>query len=288
MTATVVHVVHEETCPDIGDICAERDEPPQLHDQNFYIGELRPTVEYALLDRLSLELQIPLRVNVTTVVYRRLSGEAFEPDYVNIHHRNETLAGIGDPPVAARTSWSVGPVRMSARAGVSVPLGHTEENPFALGREGRVHQHIQFGTGTFNPLAGVDASYSLSAVELFGYAQTRLTLYENSRGYRAGNRYGAGLLAQTRVVGDLHVSLGADVVTELPERWDGVVEQDGNLGRTDVLMGVSAVFPLGDYVLSAGVNVPVYQHIIHSGDHDGGQLSYPAILNFSVRRIFDL
>lgn len=42
LTGTTLRVVHSEYCPDIGPICNQRPEPPQLHDQRFYIGELRP------------------------------------------------------------------------------------------------------------------------------------------------------------------------------------------------------------------------------------------------------
>ncbi len=32
---TTMNVVHRSDCPDIGPVCAEREEPPQLHDQQF-------------------------------------------------------------------------------------------------------------------------------------------------------------------------------------------------------------------------------------------------------------
>lgn len=286
--ATAVRVVHESHCPDIGPVCAERDEPPQLHDQLFYVTELRPIAEYGLTDNFGVELQLPLRLSATKVVYRRLSGELYEPDYVNIHHRDETLVGLGDPWLSARAGARLGAWTVGGRLGVSVPLGSTEENPFALGRAGLEHQHIQFGTGTFNPLAALEAAYTVASVELRGYAQTQLMLYENRRGYQAGNRYGAGALAEMRIAGELRVSAGADVVTEMPERWEGVVEQDGNLGRTDFLLGASALLPLGAFTASLGVKVPVYQHVIRSPGHDGGQLTYPAIVSLGLRRTFDL
>ena len=33
LTGTTLHVVHSEYCSDIGPICSQREEPPQLHDQ---------------------------------------------------------------------------------------------------------------------------------------------------------------------------------------------------------------------------------------------------------------
>ena len=71
----------------------------------------------------------------------------------DIHHRNETLLGPGDPWLMAVTGRRMGAWSAAVRGGVTIPLGRTEENPFELGRRGLPHQHIQFGTGTWDPLA---------------------------------------------------------------------------------------------------------------------------------------
>lgn len=282
-----MRVIHPSECPDIGPICEVRDEPPQQHDQMFYVSEVRPIVEYQLLESLSVELQLPFRVSATTVRYLRLDDTPFEPDYPNIHHRNETLLGLGDPWLSARGIIEVGGFGFGGRVGVTLPLGRTEENPFALGAAGLEHQHVQFGTGTFNPLLGLDVSRVVGPVVLRGYAQAQLSLYENTKGYRAGTRILGGVEAGG-VWNQLQLSAGLDAFNEAPERWDGVIQQDGNLGRTDILVGASVVYSLGLFNLSVGVKVPVYQHIIQSDDHDGGQLSYPGIINLGVQRTFDI
>jgi hypothetical protein len=53
------------------------------------------------------EAQIPIRVVNTTIQFRRLGGTAFDPDYQNIHHRNETLFGFADlrRRVGASEEW---------------------------------------------------------------------------------------------------------------------------------------------------------------------------------------
>ncbi len=289
LTMTAVNVVHSELCPDIGPICDVRDEPPQLHDQQFYVAELRPLFEVGLTERFGLEAQVPLRFTRTTVVFRRLDGTAFTPDYENIHHRNETLVGLGDPWLSGRASWRVGEVNLAGRLGVSLPLGRTEPNPFALGARGLPHQHIQFGTGTVNPVLSLDVGRALGRVRLQGYGQAQLFLYRNGHGYQAGNRFAAGASAEMTVVERLRASLGADVLNEQPERWDGVVQQDGNVGRTDVLVGASLAYPVGALALSLAVKVPVYQHFIQAGHVHGGdpgQLRYPAIVTLGLHRGF--
>jgi hypothetical protein len=57
-TLTSVNVVHATACPDIGPICATRDEPPQLHDQDFTLGELRLRAAYGIRDWLGVELVV--------------------------------------------------------------------------------------------------------------------------------------------------------------------------------------------------------------------------------------
>ena len=190
-----MNVVHESTCPDIGPVCTLRDEPPQLHDQTMDVTELRALVEYGFDDVWAARLMFPVRLTRTAIVFRRLDGTPFVPELGNIHHRDEVLAGPGDPQVTASARWRSGNLTLLGRAGVSLPLGRTEENPFALGEEGRVHQHIQFGTGTFAPVFALEARWRRDATRLFGYAVGHVPLYDNAKGYRAGARLGAGLVA---------------------------------------------------------------------------------------------
>ncbi len=288
--ATRVHLVHETRCPELGPICDERAEPPQLHDQRFLLAELRLVSEYALADWLSLEAQLPLKVSATSITYRRLDGEEFTPDYEDIHHRNETVVGPMDPWLSARSHATGNGVSVGVRGGVTLPFGRTEPDPFALGERGEVHQHLQLGTGTVMPLVGLDAAMRLGQVVLSAHGLAQLSLYDNAHGYRAGNRYSAGVLVDSpALLGGLVVSLGADVIREQAERWNGRVHEEGNLGRTDVLAGVTLLAPLGDYAVALGLDVPVVQdlaHAAHSHDgHEASQLEYPALLEVSVTRV---
>lgn len=278
---TSVRVVHSSTCPEIGPICAERDEPPQLHDQRFDLAELRLTAAYGLWRWLALEANLPLRISHTTIEYQRLDGTAFEPDYDPIHHRDETLVGPADPWLLARGDFQVGGAALVAKAGVSLPLGSTEENPFALGDMGLPHQHIQFGAGTVAPIAEASIAIPLGGTwRVLGHGRAHLFVGESEHGYRPGHRFTAGV-AGGRAFGALALLAGVDLAIERSERWDGAILQDGNLGRTDLLAGLQASYRLGDHVLAAAVKVPAYQHIVTAGDSHG-QLHYPAIVELSV------
>ena len=72
------------------------------------------------------------------------------------------------------------------------------------------------------------------------------------------------------------------MANEQPERWDGIVQQDGNLGRTDFLVGGGLHWSTQDVQLGLTLRVPVYSHII--GHH--GQLTYPGLLGLTVGTAF--
>jgi hypothetical protein len=223
-----------------------------------------------------------LRLNYTTIQFQRLDGTPVTLDYENIHHRNETLIGLGDPWLLGRYTFPLGPVRLSARAGFTVPLGRTVEDPFALGRAGLPHQHVQFGTGTVQPLLALEAQRTWGSWSAQAWGTAQLSVAENSHGFRPGHRFGLGASGEVRLVGSLRAAAGADVANEQPERWGGVIQQDGNLGRTDVLVGGGLFWGTRAVQLGLLLRVPVYSHII--GHH--GQLEYPGLLNLNVGTVF--
>lgn len=289
LTGTTMRVVHSEECPDIGPICRDRAEPPQRHDQRFYVAELRPIVAYGITRAFAAEAHVPVRLVRTTIQFRRLDGTPFSPDYENIHHRDETLFGLADPWLLGRVTGMVGKLGVTTRAGVGLPVGRTEEDPFARGRAGLRHQHIQLGTGTIHPVFAVDLATTIGPARVGGYTQALIFVYENGYGYRAGNRYSGGVAGDMEVAKRLRVGLGADVLNEQPEKWNGLVQQDGNVGRTDLLAGGMMAYAFGTVVASVSVRVPVYQHFIEAGHRHGadpGQLTYPAIVNLALATTF--
>jgi hypothetical protein len=191
----------------------------------------------------------------------------------DIHHRTETLAGPGDPWALVVVGREKGPWSLALRGGVSIPLGRTEENPFALGREGLPHQHIQFGTGTWNPMAGFAVGRRLGATRVVLGGLGRFVLYENDHGYRAGHRYDVSLVADRRLHGRWRLYGGFDLAREEAERWSGVIEEEGNLGRTDLLASLALVRELGAAgAATLHVKVPVLVRA------HGAQVDYPVIL----------
>jgi hypothetical protein len=285
LTGTTVHVVHEAGCRDTSSCREVPIQPTYFHDQRLYPLELRLVGEYGLSKTFGIEAQIPFRSVTSTIEYTDAAGAHYQPLDPGIHHRNETIFGVADPWLLLRIGTMVQNWWFAARPGVSIPLGRTEENPFALGDRGLRHQHIQLGSGTIDPVVIIEASRAFEAVQLQFFAQGQAALYENGNGYRAPWRvYGGGSLGR-KLVSDLSGSLGLEASHEAAEKWDGEVRQDGNLGRTELLVAATLSHRLGATTLGLSARLPVWRHVV-VGDEPPGTLSSPVILSLSATHVF--
>jgi hypothetical protein len=136
---------------------------PIIHDQDLAITEARLALDVGLTERFAASLVVPVRVISTSIVYRDGAGMPVQLTEPSIHHRNETLTGFADPMLLGAATTTLAGTRFTLRAGTSIPLGRTEDDPFALGDAGMEHEHIQMGTGTFNPVVAVEVSRGFDA-----------------------------------------------------------------------------------------------------------------------------
>jgi hypothetical protein len=283
--ATYLDTLHAAGCADLANCDEVPAQPTYMHHQKIYPAELRAIAEVGLTATLGIELQFPFRVVGTTIQYTTPEGQPYVPADPGVHHRDETLAGIADPWLLGRWGARLGDFLLVLRAGVSLPLGGTQPNPFLLGDVGIRHQHIQFGTGTFDPVAGFQVARPIGSVQLAAYAQGQASLYQNTHGFRAPVRFFGGVQGLHRLFGTLKGGLGVDLLYEGPERWDGVIQQDGNLGRTEVLAAGVLAQTFGETSVTLNLRVPMYRHIV-TGDEPGGSLSSPVMLSVIVSRSF--
>lgn len=250
------------------------------HMQDITASDTTLVVSRGLRDGLAMEAVIPLRHVTNRIRFEDAAGQLFHPRLGDIHHRNETLAGPGDPWLMLHGARVRGAWTVAARAGLSIPLGSTVENPFALGERGLRHQHVQFGTGTWDPLLGLGAARQFGEVSLSLLALARLTVYENSHGYRAGHRYYMGAAADRRLRGAWRATAGLDLNGEQAEHWSGRQRaEEGNLGRTDLLFSIGLrrdVAKVGAFSLTG--KVPIVTRTV------GSQLDYPAIIDLGWSR----
>jgi hypothetical protein len=285
ITGTTVHVVHEAGCRDTTNCGEVPVQPTYFHDQHLYPVELRLIGEYGVSKTFGVEAQLPFRAVTSSIEYADANGAHYEPLDPGIHHRNETVIGVADPWLLLRVGTTVQAWWFAARPGVSLPLGRTEENPFALGDRGLYHQHIQLGSGTFDPVAIVEASRAFAAIQLQFFAQGQAPLYENGDGHRAPWRvYGGGSVGR-KLVAELSGALGVEASHEAAEKWEGEVRQDGNLGRTELLLAATLSYRLGATELALSARAPVWRHIV-VGNEPPGTLSSPVILGLGATHVF--
>ena len=191
----------------------------------------------------------------------------------SIHHRDETLLRPSDPWLLGHAARTAGPWTLALRAGVTLPLGRTEENPFELGRQGLPHQHFQFGTGTWDPLVGLGAGRRFGRVNLALTGLARFVVAENGHGYRAGHRYALSLNAQRPLSSSWHLLASAEAWHESAETWQGRLEEEGNLGRTDVLLGFGVARSLRGGGVSLSLRVPIVTRATSA------HLDYPVLVS---------
>jgi thiol-disulfide isomerase/thioredoxin len=252
-----------------------------VHDQALLVSEARIAVDVGLTRRLGASVVVPVRAVVSSIRYLDAQGGEVELVRPGVHHRDETVSGLGDPMVLGVAATSIGGVRLAARAGATVPVGRTEDDPFRLGAMGLPHQHLQMGTGTINPVVAAEASRRIGPWTVGGFALTQQVVYAGRDGYQAGDRYAAGATVRRRLA-RWTVRGGGELQAETAERWGGVAHtDDGNRGRLDVWAVVgaewSATASLG---LDVSVKIPVVTRVV------GGQLEMPAVVEVGASWAF--
>lgn len=287
LAATYAETGHEEACPDInGPGCAKTPVASEWHALKLAFADVRVHAEYGITDWLAADLLWGLRiVHVGFILQDAATREPIESPFgAEIHHRDETIVGLGDPWLSLRAVKTLGPWAFGFRGGLALPVGSTVENPFALGREGREHEHIQLGTGTVDPFVGVEVQRGIGRFTVVGWMLGKATLYENAHQYRAGSQLMGGFTVTSNLwTKRWAFTLGALGYHEEPETWAGIVETEGNLGRTDVLLDTNLAWQFaGRWSISLGARIPVFSHAV------GAQLNTPAIGLLTISRPFDL
>jgi hypothetical protein len=285
ITATTIHVIHEAGCTDLANCDEVPIQPLYLHDQHLYPVELRAIGEYSFNSTWGVEAQLPFRAVTTRIEYTTPSGAPYQPLDTGVHHRDETVSGIADAWLLLRVATTLDKWWLAARPGISLPIGATRADPFELGDQGLKHQHIQLGTGTFDPLLVLEAFRQWEALRLGMYVQGQASLYDNSHGYRAPWRLAGGASVGTTLIGKLSGSLGPELFHENEEHWQGKVRQDGSLGRTEILATATLTQRIGSTDINLGARVPLWRHIVESSEAPG-KLTSPLTIFIGVSHQF--
>ena len=194
------HVETEGVSPD-GNVI---DVPLHRHHVKLNIFRVDIGLKYQFGSQWMLEANIPYETKAQEATVEQIDPVTPEQwDAIvrngNNHHRNETYTGLADADILfAHQFHGVFKANdfFTGRFGTTIPFGKTEEDPWKLGAAGLEHLHIQFGTGTFNPI--VDLHYRLplyKGLDANASIRGKFPFYENSKTYRASREltYTGGL-----------------------------------------------------------------------------------------------
>jgi hypothetical protein len=196
---------------------------------DWYRTEL--DVAYGFSKDWDVELDVPYDVKRVRARYELPDGTPFPNPTGDLHHRDETLQGLSDLKLLLnhRPGGVLVPDgRLHVGLGLSLPVGETESDPWKLGNQGAKHQHIQFGTGTVDPVFRIDYYVLADPVGLLASANVQVPLYENHHTYK-GSTQGDFTIGPRVKIADWLV-VGASYVASYQTRafWDG--DPDENSG----------------------------------------------------------
>ncbi|MDP2308662.1 MAG: hypothetical protein Q8P18_21755 [Pseudomonadota bacterium] len=267
VTGTSVRIRHVALCPEVAPLlCAVEDIPEHWHDQHIAWFRLDPTLNIGLGAGWQASVALPIDLRSIVVDYETADGAPFDPPYADIHHRTETLAGPTDGTLFARKYLHAGDhAIVGLGLGTSLPIGATEEDPYALTEQGLTHQHMQLGSGTFVPTASVDGMLLGARWGATAWVSGRLPLYANTKGYRPGASVTGGVGPSWRPIPPLQLLGTLEGSFEGPESWRGTPYGS----RATVVGGLTGAYSLSDaLVLQAQARVTAFTW---SGHHDADE-----------------
>ena len=162
---------------------------------------------------------------------------------MEIHHRGETYRGFSDlMALVAFRDYDLLRQGDSLRIafGTSLPVGQTEDDPFKLGDEGEEHLHIQFGTGTFDPLLELYYQLPLAGkLSLGAYTLGRFPFYENNKTYQGAVEATAGVSLAYLFGKRFFLHGDGTFFYQGHAQWDGQDDINSGLRATSALVGLS-------------------------------------------------
>lgn len=248
--------------------------PNHRHHVNLNIYRTDIGIKYYLTPRWILEANLPYETKIQEARVEKIdpvTEEQWNAIKLNgyIHHRNETYTGPADADILVghyirgvfkENDFLIG------RIGSTIPFGKTEENPWPLGEQGLEHLHLQFGTGTFNPVGDIHYSFPLyRGLTTQKSLRVKFPFYENTKTYRGSREltYTAGL--NYRLNDWLAFQAGYLGFYQSYAYWDG--ELDINTGLTFGMASFnSTINTTLNIPLSIALMLPLHQQTMYDDE----------------------
>lgn len=248
--------------------------PLHKHDVSLDYTRIELEAEYTLRKDLSVLLRIPFEIKDQNakIVLVDPAGQSFKDEmqwHMDLHHRSEKYTGVSDLMLLAayrKSNLIRADDSLKIGFGTSLPTGATEDDPFKAGAAGNQHLHIQFGTGTFDPL--LEFNYNVPLPRRFsvgGYASGRFPLYENSKNYRGPLEVTTGLYGGYSLTDRLNLHTNLLFYYQGFAHWDGVRDMNSGLVATSGMLGATATI-WEKTRLGLDIRLPFTQRTLGDGD----------------------
>lgn len=192
--------------------------------------------------------------------------------YQKIHHRDETYRGFSDMDLLLgyhRHTTFLNNDMLFVKVGTTIPLGKIEDDPWILGDKGMEHNHIQFGTATFNPIADIRYSFPiLGGLRANASIRGKYPFYENRKDYLGSKdiTYTAGL--NFRATDWLSFQTSYLGLYQSYAYWAGVEDINTGLKFSMVSFGTSIATPY-NVPLSITLMLPIQQETLYDDSAQG-------------------
>jgi hypothetical protein len=262
-TGLGVHVEHVAACPEDNPVlCQEIAVQPYRHVQDIWWFRADAGLWMGLGEGWQVGGTVPFDVRLLRIEYETLAGEPYDLPWANIHHRDEALVGPSDGRVLVQRFFRMEQGTVGGGVGVTVPLGDTEQDPYALTEEGLEHQHFQMGSGTVDPVASAWLTKPFGPRwGVLGLGDARIPVTTNGYGYRGPRSATLGLGPTYTASPKLQVQATAELGSESQELWHDV----GYGGRTGVAASLGATQGVGKgWVLQGQARTTLWQMATHT------------------------
>jgi len=236
-TGTTTSFSHDAVCPEISPIaCADPDIEmlDHEHHQSVTMARAQVAVSYGMGQGWQAMARLPVDMKYLTIDYTTPDGKPYTPPYGNIHHRNETLLGLGDGQWELQKFARFGEkTTLGAGFGTTVPIGRTEENPAVLAAQGETHQHMQMGSGTVDPVGSLSAVWMSHQWGWIANVNGRMPLYDNPKSYRPSPTINFSGGPTYRVTAKTMVTSSVGIRRNWQATWNGEPDELSGLIAVD-------------------------------------------------------
>ncbi len=264
-----------------------------LHEHVVSLDFLRSelAVEYTFSTNWSVWLRLPFDIKAQTAAVNFVEPvDAWAREAIlrnrDIHHRTETYVGFSDLRLllARRVNGLFGlRARLDLAVGSSLPVGRIEDDPLRAGEEGREHLHIQFGTGTFDPL--IEWHFAMALSERLSWALfslNRVVLCENARTYRGPFETTSGISLGWQLFPRITLRATLANFTQTQATWNGLKDPNSGLLSWNASFYLSLRLPHG-LTLTPGYRHPLWQRTLSD---EGDTFTYGPTFLLNVSRPF--